>query len=177
MQYVLKLPTEGVVGPQRENLSYMKANQHMEKIKSLEQHGTLQELQAELQEEINQCYGAWRNLAVREALEVADIVPATVPDKLRATAGAEVTVRWVVPRRAIKRGRKQQASWAAGCQWLGTRAQEMANLLWRIENGMQQMFLKPLEKEKWKKQINSLKEHMESMSKRTKTTRPLPPGK
>ena len=31
VQYVLKLPTEGVVGPQRENLSYMKANQRMKK--------------------------------------------------------------------------------------------------------------------------------------------------
>ena len=34
--------------------------------------------------------------------------------------------------------------------------------------------LKPHEKEKWKKQINSLKEHMESMSKRKRQHTPFP---
>ena len=91
--------------------------------------GSFEQTKQQLQEEVNEAYGKWRTLAVEEALEAADIEPASLPKKLRYTAGTGVQIKWVDPRQASRRGREAEPYWAMGCGWLAVRVREITQLM------------------------------------------------
>ena len=136
-QYVYKLPYEAAVGPRREGPSYRGV---AKKLEYLEGTGSLLDTQEELQEEINECYGRWRRLAVDEACAAADCDTSDLGRALKETVGNKVKVKWRDPRAKVRAGRKQLPTWSGACGWLQGNLNEIGGLMRSLEETMEHVW-------------------------------------
>ena len=96
---------------------------------------------------------------MEEAIEAEDRVPEEIPKDLRKAAGGKVRIKWVDPRRAARRGRKQLPSWAGACGWLGQRLSEVSKTMQLMDQGMQNSWcLTDKDIKKWEGQAQHLEQ-------------------
>ena len=133
VQKVLKLPCEGVLGPARAPKSNARVANILAGLDGIE---SLEKTKAQIQQDINDCYSSWRGTAAQEALQANDQDVKDFPRHLRRAAGGKIQIKWVDPRRAVRPGRKQLPSWAAGCSWLEVRLKEMIRTIKSMETDM-----------------------------------------
>ena len=130
VQKVLQLPSTKVYGPLQPHPSYANAKARLD---VLNKPGKLEDLQADLQQEINECYAEWRTAAVDELLLAQDIDPATVPAAKKGTAGAEVKITWEDPRKLARRGRTGHKTWTVACEWVENFFGHVVKLMQKID--------------------------------------------